>query len=37
MQIHPTAIVDSRSRIAEGVIIHPYTIIGPDVEIGEGV
>jgi UDP-N-acetylglucosamine acyltransferase len=36
MQIHPTAIIDSRAVIAAGVIIHPYTIIGPDVEIGEG-
>ncbi len=36
MQIHPTAIIDSRAVIAAGVIIIPYTIVGADVEIGEG-
>jgi UDP-N-acetylglucosamine acyltransferase len=33
--IHPTAIVDSRAKIAPGVEIGPYSIIGADVEIGE--
>jgi UDP-N-acetylglucosamine acyltransferase len=34
MAIHPTAIVDPRSRIAESAEIGPYCIIGPEVEIG---
>src|SRR5208337_3299206 len=34
MSIHPTAIVDSRARIAESAEIGPYCIVGPDVEIG---
>jgi UDP-N-acetylglucosamine acyltransferase len=31
---HPTAIIDPNSKIDEGVDIGPYSIIGPDVEIG---
>ena len=34
--IHPTAIVDPKAEIAEGVEIGPYTIIERDVVIGEG-
>lgn len=34
--IHPTAIVDAKAEIAEGVTIGPYTVVGPGVEIGEG-
>lgn len=34
--IHPTAIVSPRARIAAGVEIGPYSIIGDDVEIGAG-
>jgi UDP-N-acetylglucosamine acyltransferase len=34
--IHPTAIVDPSARIAEGVSIGPYSVIGADVEIGPG-
>ena len=34
--IHPTAIVDPRAEIAEGVEIGPYSIIERDVVIGEG-
>ncbi len=33
--IHPTAIIDSRARIGEGVSIGPYTVIEGDVEIGD--
>jgi UDP-N-acetylglucosamine acyltransferase len=36
VSIHPTAIVDSHSRIADTAEIGPYCIIGPDVEIGAG-
>ncbi len=34
MAIHPTALVDSKARIAETAEIGPYCIIGADVEIG---
>jgi UDP-N-acetylglucosamine acyltransferase len=34
--IHPTAIVDSRAELAEGVEIGPYAVIGPEVQIGAG-
>jgi UDP-N-acetylglucosamine acyltransferase len=34
VQIHPTAIVDSRSEIGSGTIIGPYCIIGPEVTLG---
>jgi UDP-N-acetylglucosamine acyltransferase len=34
--IHPTAIVDPKAEIAEGVEIGPYSIIERDVVIGEG-
>lgn len=33
--IHPTAIVDSKATIGQGVEIGPYAIIGPDVIIGD--
>lgn len=33
--IHPTAIVDSNAKIADDVIIGPFSIIGPNVEIGK--
>ena len=34
MPIHPTAIVDPGTRIAESADIGPYSIIGAEVEIG---
>jgi len=34
--IHPTAIVDPKAEIGEGVDIGPYSIIQEDVVIGEG-
>ncbi len=34
--IHPTAVVDSGARLADGVVVGPYAIIGPRVEIGAG-
>jgi UDP-N-acetylglucosamine acyltransferase len=36
MPIHPTAIIDPQARIAETADIGPYSIVGPDVEIGPG-
>ena len=32
--IHPTAIVDTKSKISENVYIGLYCVIGPEVEIG---
>ena len=34
--IHKTAIIDSEAKIEENVKIGPYTVIGPNVEIGQG-
>ena len=36
MSIHPQAIVDPSAKLAEDVIVGPWTYIGPDVEIGSG-
>src|SRR3954470_4332157 len=36
MMIHPTALVDPKSQIAETAEIGPYCIIGAEVEIGAG-
>ena len=35
-QIHPTAVVDPKARLGEGVVIGPYAVIGGDVTLGEG-
>ena len=34
--VHPTAVVDPRAQLAEGVTIGPYAVIGPEVQIGAG-
>ncbi len=34
--IHPTAIVDPGAKLADDVIVGPYSIIGSNVEIAEG-
>jgi len=34
-EVHPSAIVDRRARLAAGVSVGPYSVIGPQVEIGE--
>ena len=34
--IHNTAIIDSNSKISKNVTIGPYSVIGPNVKIGEG-
>lgn len=34
--IHPTAIVDSGAKIGADVSVGPYSLIGKDVEIGDG-
>jgi UDP-N-acetylglucosamine acyltransferase len=33
-QIHETAVVDPGARIAEDVVIGPYCVVGPNVELG---
>ena len=34
--IHKTAIIDSNAKISQNVTIGPYSVIGPNVEIGDG-
>ncbi|MDC1210747.1 acyl-ACP--UDP-N-acetylglucosamine O-acyltransferase [Porticoccaceae bacterium] len=34
--IHPSAVIDPSAKIADNVTIGPWTMIGADVEIGEG-
>jgi UDP-N-acetylglucosamine acyltransferase len=36
MNIHPTAIIDSRANVHPSCKIGPYCVIGPNVELGEG-
>lgn len=35
VNIHPTALVDRKAKLASGVTVGPYCIIGPDVEVGQ--
>jgi len=35
-KIHPTAVIDPKAQIDEGVEIGPFTVIGEDVQIGAG-
>jgi UDP-N-acetylglucosamine acyltransferase len=34
--IHPTAVVDPRAQLADGVEVGPFAVIGPQVDIGPG-
>jgi UDP-N-acetylglucosamine acyltransferase len=34
--IHPTAVVDPRAQLADGVEVGPFAVIGPQVDIGTG-
>jgi UDP-N-acetylglucosamine acyltransferase len=34
-RVHPTALVDPRARLGEGVEIGPFAIVGPDVIVGD--
>ncbi len=36
MTLHPTAIVDPKSKVHPSCNIGPYCVIGPEVELGEG-
>ena len=33
--IHKTSIIDPKAKISDGVKIGPYSVIGPNVEIGK--
>jgi len=35
--IHPTAVVSPKARLGEDCLIGPYSIVGDDVELGDGV
>ena len=35
VSIHPTAIVDPKAKLGEGVEIGPYCVIGADVTLGD--
>ena len=35
--VHPTALVDPRARLGEGVRIGPYAVVEADVDLGDGV
>ncbi len=35
-EVHATAVVDDRARLAPGVTVGPYCVVEADVEIGEG-
>ena len=35
-QVHPTAILQPGARLAGDVTVGPYSVIGPQVEVGEG-
>jgi len=36
LQVHPSALVDPKARIGNGVSIGPGCVVGPQAEIGEG-
>lgn len=36
VEVHASAIVERGARLADGVTVGPYSIIGPHVDIGEG-
>jgi UDP-N-acetylglucosamine acyltransferase len=35
-EVHPSAIIDRRARLGDGVSIGPFSVIGPHAEIGDG-
>jgi len=36
-QIHPTAVVDRRAKLADDAVIGPFCTVGPEVELAAGV
>ncbi len=37
VHVHPTAIVEDGARLAAGVKIGPFCVVGPEVSLGERV
>lgn len=37
VRIHPSAVVDPRAKLADGVEVGPFCAVGPDVELGDDV
>ena len=35
--IHPTAVIDPRAEIGDGVVVGPYSVVGPEVRLEAGV
>jgi len=35
--LHPTAVIDRRAGLAEGVTVGAYSVVGPEVDLGTGV
>jgi len=35
-EVHPTAIVERGAKLASGITVGPFSVIGPQVEVGEG-
>ena len=35
--IHPTAIIDAAAQLGSGVTIGAYSVVGPQVTLGDGV
>jgi len=35
-EVHPSAVVDRRAQLANGVAVGPYSVIGAHAEVGEG-
>jgi UDP-N-acetylglucosamine acyltransferase len=36
VEIHPTALVDDTAELEDGVVVGPYSIVGPRVHVGAG-
>jgi UDP-N-acetylglucosamine acyltransferase len=36
-KIHPTAIIDPKAKLGDGLDIGPYCIVGPEVELGDKI
>lgn len=36
-RIHPTALIDPRAELGDGVSVGPFAIVGPNVRLGDGV
>ena len=36
-RVHPTAVVDPAAKLADDVVVGPYSVLGEGVELDEGV